>query len=137
MHPETEKKEDNDNNNNNNYYYRSYYTSNKVKPKPSIFITTRKESSTNIDIITDYLNKITRSYLETQRQIKVRSRYERNSGYWCHVQTLSSVRNLDTVALDNPQEKLLKREIETFVSDKGFYDRIGMPYRRGILLYGK
>ncbi|CAG8700446.1 2314_t:CDS:2 [Rhizophagus irregularis] len=95
------------------------------------------KSSTSIDIITDYLNEITRSYLETQRKMKVRSRYERNSSYWYHVQTLSCVRNLDSVALDELQEILLKRELDTFVNDKDFYDRIGIPYRRGILLYGK
>ncbi|RGB40430.1 P-loop containing nucleoside triphosphate hydrolase protein, partial [Rhizophagus diaphanus] len=69
--------------------------------------------------------------------MKVRSRYERNSSYWYHVQTLSCVRNLDSVALDESQEILLKRELDTFVNDKDFYDRIGIPYRRGILLYGK
>ncbi|POG73828.1 P-loop containing nucleoside triphosphate hydrolase protein, partial [Rhizophagus irregularis DAOM 181602=DAOM 197198] len=69
--------------------------------------------------------------------MKVRSRYERNSSYWYHVQTLSCVRNLDSVALDELQEILLKRELDTFVNDKDFYDRIGIPYRRGILLYGK
>ena len=35
-------------------------------------------------------------------------------------------------------KKLLKRELETFINDKDFYERIGIPYRRrGILLYGK
>ncbi|GBC09587.1 hypothetical protein RclHR1_00090021 [Rhizophagus clarus] len=145
MPPEENKEENknnnNNNNNNNNYFhnYDHYYGSSTTrnKPKPSIFITTTKESSTSIDIITDYLNEITRSYLETQRKMKVRSRYERNSSYWCHVQSLSCVRNLDSVALDESQEILLKRELETFINDKDFYDRIGIPYRRGILLYGK
>ncbi|RIA81311.1 P-loop containing nucleoside triphosphate hydrolase protein, partial [Glomus cerebriforme] len=44
---------------------------------------------------------------------------------------------LDAVALDESYEKLLKKELQTFVNDKSFYERIGMPYRRGILLYGK
>ncbi|CAG8662229.1 8999_t:CDS:2 [Rhizophagus irregularis] len=94
------------------------------------------KSSTSIDIITDYLNEITRSYLETQKKVKVRSRYERNGHYWYRVQTLSCVRNLDSVALDESQEILLKKELDTFINDKAFYDRIGIPYRRGILLYG-
>ncbi|PKK77312.1 P-loop containing nucleoside triphosphate hydrolase protein, partial [Rhizophagus irregularis] len=46
------------------------------------------------------------------------------------------VRNLDSVALDESQEILLKKELDTFINDKAFYDRIGIPYRRGILLYG-
>ncbi|RGB24765.1 P-loop containing nucleoside triphosphate hydrolase protein, partial [Rhizophagus diaphanus] len=85
----------------------------------------------------DFLNEVTRSYLESQKKDKVRSRYERNGSYWYHVQSLSSIRGLDTVALDETYEKLLKKELETFVNDKEFYQRIGMPYRRGILLYGK
>src|SRR5204862_1346938 len=64
-------------------------------------------------------------------------RYERNDYCWCNVQSLSSIRGLDTVALDESQEKLLKKELETFVNDKDFYGRTGIPYRRGILLYGK
>ncbi|RIA93895.1 P-loop containing nucleoside triphosphate hydrolase protein, partial [Glomus cerebriforme] len=44
---------------------------------------------------------------------------------------------LDSVALDESHERLLKKELDTFVSDKDFYGRIGMPYRRGILLYGR
>ncbi|CAB5371371.1 unnamed protein product [Rhizophagus irregularis] len=138
--PSEEKKDEKDNNNknNNNDYDESYYcgSSSGNKSKPSIFITTTKESSTSIDIITDYLNEITRSYLETQKKVKVRSRYERNGHYWYRVQTLSCVRNLDSVALDESQEILLKKELDTFINDKAFYDRIGIPYRRGILLYG-
>ncbi|CAB4483292.1 unnamed protein product [Rhizophagus irregularis] len=133
--PSEEKKDEKDNNNknNNNDYDESYYcgSSSGNKSKPSIFITTTKESSTSIDIITDYLNEITRSYLETQKKVKVRSRYERNGHYWYRVQTLSCVRNLDSVALDESQEILLKKELDTFINDKAFYDRIGIPYRRG------
>ncbi|PKC03910.1 P-loop containing nucleoside triphosphate hydrolase protein, partial [Rhizophagus irregularis] len=69
--------------------------------------------------------------------MQVRSRYERSESYWHYVQTLSSARGLDSIALDESQEILLKKELETFVNDKSFYERIGMPYRRGILLYGK
>ncbi|RGB37493.1 P-loop containing nucleoside triphosphate hydrolase protein [Rhizophagus diaphanus] len=50
---------------------------------------------------------------------------------------LSSVKGLNSVALDESLEKLLKKELDLFVNDKDFYERVGMPYRRGILLYGK
>ncbi|PKY56669.1 P-loop containing nucleoside triphosphate hydrolase protein, partial [Rhizophagus irregularis] len=46
-------------------------------------------------------------------------------------------RGLDSVALNKSQEILLKKELDTFANDKSFYERIGVPYRRGILLYGK
>ncbi|RIB15666.1 hypothetical protein C2G38_1971383, partial [Gigaspora rosea] len=44
---------------------------------------------------------------------------------------------LETVVLDEPQEILLKKELDYFVNDKEFYKGIGVPYRRGFLLYGK
>ncbi|RIA92504.1 P-loop containing nucleoside triphosphate hydrolase protein [Glomus cerebriforme] len=112
-------------------------SSSRNKPKPSIFLTIIKESDTNVEAMNEFLSEVTRSYLETQKKMKVRSRYERNGSYWYHVQSLSSIRGLDTVALDESYEKLLKKELETFINDKEFYGRIGMPYRRGILLYGK
>ncbi|RGB42339.1 P-loop containing nucleoside triphosphate hydrolase protein, partial [Rhizophagus diaphanus] len=65
------------------------------------------------------------------------SRYERSKNRWNFVQTLTSSRGLDSVALNESQENLLKKELETFANDKSFYERIGVPYRRGILLYGK
>ncbi|CAG8716904.1 16786_t:CDS:1 [Funneliformis caledonium] len=105
--------------------------------KPSIYLTTLEDSSTNVDAITEFLNQVTRAHKEHQKKMQVRSRYERTETYWAPVQILSSNRGLDTVALDEPHELLLRKELETFVHDKSFYERIGMPYRRGILLYGK
>ncbi|CAG8728467.1 11189_t:CDS:2, partial [Funneliformis caledonium] len=73
-------------------------------------------SSTNVDAITEFLNEVTRAHKEDQKRMKGR---------------------LDTVALDEPLELILRKELETFINDKSFYERIGLPYRRGILLYGK
>ncbi|CAG8673426.1 20880_t:CDS:2 [Rhizophagus irregularis] len=96
-----------------------------------------ESNEASVDAMSEFLNEIVRSYLEIQKKSKVRSRYERCEDYWNFVQTLSSSRGLESVALDESHEKLLKKELETFVNDKSFYERIGMPYRRGILLYGK
>ncbi|CAG8540518.1 4035_t:CDS:1 [Paraglomus brasilianum] len=111
--------------------------SDSAKPMPSIFLTTVEETRTDVDYITEFLNEITHCYLEDQRKNRIRSRYERNGSYWYRVQALSSNRGLDTVALDKKEEELLRQEIEAFTTDKDFYMRIGMPYRRGILLTGK
>ncbi|CAG8497681.1 7293_t:CDS:2 [Diversispora eburnea] len=126
--PEGEKTNTSENNNN---------SSNGTKQMPSIYLSTTKDFKTNVDSISEFLNEVTRTYLETQKKQKTRSRYERNDGYWYKIQSLSSNRGLDSVALDEPQEKLLEKEINTFINDKEFYQRIGMPYKRGILLYGK
>ncbi|RIB11079.1 P-loop containing nucleoside triphosphate hydrolase protein, partial [Gigaspora rosea] len=104
---------------------------------PSIYLSTVEDSNTNVDSISEFINEVTRSYLESQKRDKIRARYERNDGYWYRVQTLSSIRGLETVALDEKQEQLLKKELDTFINDKEFYGRIGMPYRRGFLLFGR
>jgi ATP-dependent 26S proteasome regulatory subunit len=44
---------------------------------------------------------------------------------------------LNSIALDYKQEKLLKKELETFINDRKFYENLGIPYRREILLYEK
>jgi hypothetical protein len=91
-------------------------------------LSTAEDSTTDIDYISEFLDEVTRRYLEDQKKNRVRSRYERN-GLYCHrVQTLSSSRGLETIALDKKQEELLRHEINTYVNDKDFYRRIGMPY---------
>ncbi|CAB4427535.1 unnamed protein product [Rhizophagus irregularis] len=128
--PEHPKQENNNDNND--------QISKQQQLKPSIYLTTAENpNETSVDTTTEFLNEIVRSYLETLKKMQVRSRYERSESYWHYVQTLSSARGLDSIALDESQENLLKKELETFVNDKSFYERIGMPYRRGILLYGK
>ncbi|CAG8495813.1 6643_t:CDS:1 [Ambispora leptoticha] len=107
------------------------------KSKPSIFLTTKQETETEVDSVADFINGVTRAHLEYLRSKKVRSRYERNGNKWNLIQALTGNRDLDTVALDKPQEILIKKELETFTNDKNFYTRLGLPYRRGILLYGK
>src|SRR5581483_2974802 len=91
----------------------------------------------NIGVIAEFLNEIARFYLEIRKKIKVRSRYEQDGSFWYQMQTLSTARGLDTIVLDESQEKLLKEELETFLNNKDFYEIIGMPYRYRILLREK
>ncbi|KAJ3083758.1 hypothetical protein HDU99_006522 [Rhizoclosmatium hyalinum] len=85
------------------------------------------------------LNEITKIYARDQARKKRRSRYERpaDCSYWCWTQTIRSERGLASVALDETQETLLLRDLETFANDKHFYKRMGLPYRRGYLFSGK
>ncbi|RIB04061.1 P-loop containing nucleoside triphosphate hydrolase protein, partial [Gigaspora rosea] len=79
-----------------------------------------------------------RAYLESlKKRNKIRARYERHSGNWIRRQSLLSFRDLETVALDEAQENLLKIELDTFVNDREFYEKTGLPYRRGFLFYGR
>ncbi|GES81310.1 P-loop containing nucleoside triphosphate hydrolase protein [Rhizophagus clarus] len=111
--------------------------SNTKKSAPSIYLTTAKDANTSVDDLSEFLNQIVRSYLENQKKMKIRSRYERSENMWQNIHPLSSIKGLDSVALDESLEKLLKKELDLFINDKGFYERVGMPYRRGILLYGR
>ncbi|KAK9762803.1 hypothetical protein K7432_011118 [Basidiobolus ranarum] len=100
-----------------------------------------KKSLSNPDFamnkVIAFVQAITRAHLMEKRDDHVRSRYERSTYGWKAVQTLNLTRGLRTVCLDKSNEELLKHDLDTFVSDKDFYQRIGLPYRRGILLYGK
>ncbi|CAG8760634.1 35317_t:CDS:1, partial [Racocetra persica] len=63
--------------------------------------------------------------------------HKHNEGYWHRVQYLSDLNSLESVVLDEPQEILLKKELDFFINNKEFYKRIGLPYRHGFLFYGK
>lgn len=106
-----------------------------TKPLPSIFLSNIDNS--NVKAIYDFLSDLTSKYLELQKKSSSRYRYENNESRWSKIQILSSCRGLDSVALDEKNEVLLNKELEMFINDKEFYERVGMPYRRGILLYGK
>ncbi|CAG8583665.1 17915_t:CDS:2 [Cetraspora pellucida] len=102
------KLQENDNNNNqNSKYYKG------PDPVPSIFLSIINNDSSPND------------------------RLDRNEGNWNRVQLLSDLNGLETIVLDETQEILLKKELDSFVNDKEFYKRIGLPYQRGFLLYGK
>ncbi|KAI8803299.1 P-loop containing nucleoside triphosphate hydrolase protein, partial [Cladochytrium replicatum] len=45
-------------------------------------------------------------------------------------------RTIESVALDKTQELLLHRDLTTFHNDKEFYNRLGIPYKRGYLFTG-
>ncbi|RKP05461.1 P-loop containing nucleoside triphosphate hydrolase protein, partial [Thamnocephalis sphaerospora] len=44
---------------------------------------------------------------------------------------------LESVALIKEQEDELSHDLNTFLEDRDFYSRVGLPYRRGYLFYGK
>ncbi|CAG8444641.1 27270_t:CDS:2 [Dentiscutata erythropus] len=110
-------------------------------PMPSIYLSIiNNDSSPNrfdVNAITEFINEVTWFYFKAKEKHHKRSRYKRNNGNWNRVQYLSNLNSLETVVLDEPQEILLKKELDSFVNDKEFYKLIGVPYRYGFLLYGK
>jgi SpoVK/Ycf46/Vps4 family AAA+-type ATPase len=117
-----------------NYYYPPIFN---FVEKPSIYITSKEKSETLVDDISYLLRNITQNYLEYQKKNSGRFRYENYQDRWQKIAKISSCRGLNSIALDEQQENLLKKELDTFVNNKEFYARTGMPYRRGLLLYGK
>ncbi|CAG8565558.1 9947_t:CDS:1 [Dentiscutata heterogama] len=109
---------------------------------PSIYLSIINNGSslnTKLDVnsITEFIYEVIRSYFKAKEKHHRRSRYKRNEGNWIRVQYLSDLNGLETVVLDEPQEILLKKELDSFVNDKEFYKKNGIPYRCGFLLYGK
>ncbi|CAG8822891.1 2334_t:CDS:2, partial [Gigaspora margarita] len=119
-------------NNNNQPQPQSYYY--KVPDLvPSIFLSViNNDSSPNnkldVNAITEFINEVTSSYFKTKEKNHKRAQYKRNEGNWNRVQLLSNLNGLETVVLDEPKEKLLKKELDSFVNDKEFYKKIDLYY---------
>lgn len=107
-----------------------------AQEKLSIYLTTINNSSMSVDDIYELLNDVTNYYLEFQKKESGCFRYENTQSYWNQIQKLSFCRGLESIALDIQQELLLKKKLNSLKMTK-FYKKLGLPYRRGILLYGK
>ncbi|CAG8622115.1 2283_t:CDS:2 [Gigaspora margarita] len=134
------KMQETDKNNNNNSQPVPYYKK-PSDPMPSIYLSIiNNDFSPNrfdVKAITEFINEVMHFYFKTKKKHHKHSRYKRNDGNWNRVQYLSDLNGLETVVLDESQEILLKKELDSFVNDKEFYQKSGVPYRCGFLLYGK
>ncbi|KAI9332216.1 P-loop containing nucleoside triphosphate hydrolase protein [Obelidium mucronatum] len=110
-----------------------------INREPPILIRRIDGETATLEWMQNTLNEITKVYAKAQASKKRRARYERpaDCSWWRWVQTLKSTRGLSSVALDETQETLLLKDLETFANDKDFYKRMGLPYRRGYLFSGK
>ncbi|KAJ3241871.1 hypothetical protein HDU81_009733 [Chytriomyces hyalinus] len=110
-----------------------------INREPPILIRRVDGEIATLEWMQETLAAITKLYAKEQNSKKRRARYERPEGYswWKWVQNLRSTRGLASVALDETQETLLLKDLETFAQDKEFYKRMGLPYRRGYLFSGK
>ncbi|KAF0542329.1 P-loop containing nucleoside triphosphate hydrolase protein [Gigaspora margarita] len=99
---------------------------------PYIFLSITNDlySNAKIDInaISKFISEITSFYFKEKEKNHKHKRYKYNEEYWHIVQYLSDLNGLKSVVLDEPQEILLKKELDFFINDKEFYKRIGLPY---------
>ncbi|KAJ1547795.1 hypothetical protein HK096_011215 [Nowakowskiella sp. JEL0078] len=145
---EAKKNENNKNNNNDNrgraedMYGGNERGTPRTKPEPPIIIrrndsTLDQDGKVDLQWMEKFLFNVSKAYVTMQKKNQTRARFEHNGYYWRRMQTLNSNRGIDSVALDIKQEELLHRDLETFHHDKQFYERMGLPYRRGYLFSGK
>ncbi|KAJ3306346.1 mitochondrial chaperone [Kappamyces sp. JEL0829] len=111
----------------------------KVPGTPSISI--RQKGGRNLREISDWVSRISILYEKYRQKTSTRSRWEYSSSeydgmYWSILTELYSCRGLSSLALDKPQEKLIAKDLNNFVDDHDFYERLGIPYRRGYLFSG-
>jgi uncharacterized membrane protein YgcG len=104
-----------------------------------IIVTLNKGPQISLEFMQKWIESVTQMFLKNQNSKKSRARFERpaSRGYWYRMQNLISARGVKSVALDRKQEEILLRDLETFHSDRDFYRRMGLPYRRGYLLSGR
>ncbi|KAJ1558333.1 hypothetical protein HK096_002193 [Nowakowskiella sp. JEL0078] len=144
---EEAKKNENNNNNENRGRAEDMYGGNergtpRTKPEPPIIIRRNdpavdQNGKVDLEWMEKFLFNVSKSYVIMQKKNQTRARFEHNGYYWRRMQTLNSNRGIDSVALDISQEELLHRDLENFHHDKQFYERMGLPYRRGYLFSGK
>ncbi|KAJ3245413.1 hypothetical protein HDU78_009286 [Chytriomyces hyalinus] len=110
-----------------------------INREPPILIRRSDDQPCTLETMHATLTEITKLYVKEQSKKKRRARYERprDCSYWSWVQNMRSTRGLASVALDQHQEQLLHRDLDTFAKDRDFYRRMGLPYRRGYLFSGK
>lgn len=107
---------------------------------PSIIISTDAKTDYSVDDMATFLTSVTKSYIdyEKEQHNKKRNRYKNGAkGCWNRVCPLQDIKGLENVALKIESEELLERDLQTFINNKELYQRIGVPFRRGIMLHGK
>lgn len=74
-----------------------------------------------------------KKYLETQKWVpKV---WNIKNGRW-DATDLDNKRNIETIILENNRQLKIKTDVERFMNSSDFYQKVGMPYKRGYLFYG-
>eukprot|EP00026_Physarum_polycephalum_P007149 Phypoly_transcript_07205.p1 GENE.Phypoly_transcript_07205~~Phypoly_transcript_07205.p1 ORF type:complete len:518 (+),score=86.69 Phypoly_transcript_07205:96-1649(+) len=89
--------------------------------------------TTNRKFLRDVVRDARRSYYS--RQENKTTIYVGEEAHWKTV-GMRNKRDLSSVVLDDHVLKGLSDDLRTFINDKEWYIRCGVPYRRGYLLYG-
>jgi chaperone BCS1 len=108
------------------------------KDSKKITITTdvERDNSELQDILAKLCNESIvkyKKYLETQKWIpKV---WHIKNGRW-DSSDLDNKRNIETIILKDNYQLKIKTDVERFMNGSEFYQKVGMPYKRGYLFYG-
>ncbi|KAI9594665.1 hypothetical protein BDF19DRAFT_423420 [Syncephalis fuscata] len=110
----------------------------KKSAPPAIIISTSPDDVRNVNWATEFMTSVSEEHREYEKSKKERGRWELDSnGNWFYVLKQHSNRGLESVALTKEHETELNRDLNTFLADREFYTRVGLPYRRGYLFHGK
>ncbi|KAJ3130246.1 hypothetical protein HK098_004293 [Nowakowskiella sp. JEL0407] len=107
--------------------------------EPTICVAALNNKDITLQWMYNWLIRITREYYKNQTSDEEdeRGRHEYRDGYWNFMCKLHDSRGIKSVALDYGTEMLLRKDLNTFLASKHFYARIGVPYKRGIMLSGR
>ncbi|KAJ3126615.1 hypothetical protein HK098_007370 [Nowakowskiella sp. JEL0407] len=106
--------------------------------EPTICVAALNNKQITLQWMYNWLIRITREYYKNQIfEGDFRGRYEYRDGYWNYMCKLHDSRGIKSVALDYDTEMLLRKDLNSFLASKHFYARIGVPYKRGIMLSGR
>ncbi|KAF7732305.1 hypothetical protein EC973_005201 [Apophysomyces ossiformis] len=110
------------------------------RPEPSIRVSTMRQGKPlTVSTLTSFLTDVAREHIRRQDALRrqTRSRYDYSvSGKWVRICSLYNTQGLQSVALSPENETLIKTDLSSFLENRGFYRRVGLPYRRGYFLHG-
>jgi len=89
--------------------------------------------SRNLEIIDMFLEESKNVYIKPNRDYINVKEYSQN--WWKH-QTIIPKRSLDTIIINNRLKEDILNDLNNFMTSESRYNELGIPYRRGYLLYG-
>lgn len=93
--------------------------------------------STNIEICNEFINNITSKNINNiNKEIKNINIYTDKNNVWTKTNIMYTNRNINNVILSDEVYDNFYNDIVKFLHNKEFYDKYGIPYKRGYMLYG-
>jgi phage FluMu protein Com len=91
-----------------------------------------------LETINDFLTDVEIQYnkfIATSKSIVDSWFYDNQNSEWCK-KALQTNKSLENYFIDNDLKQRLITDIQRFIDDEAYYKKLGLPYKRGIMIHG-